>query len=200
MNTISTTCLPDECFVYQNRQYSLRHKHLELPYTHADYECILKAHGIPYRKVIKNSFTSSEVCEYWNPNIYEEKELTLPLYVRIPNGSYRYAEKNYTEKLPTDETIKAALEIQKFIDIADFRGVDLNPYTALEIDMNKDNFKIFKLKDWLVFFDMHQIKSNVYVELKVPKYIAGLVIGVRSSIVKKWAEELGVKKIQVVPV
>ena len=240
MNTISLTNLPKECWIHENRQYRLntfsniQPRQFELPYIHKDYECILKAYGIPYRTVVRNSLTPSEVCEYWNPDMYDEKPLTLPLFAKMPNGSYIYTEKNHTQKIFTVETIEAAIETQKFVDskiaeykeildevelyryakrhlagqasrivytiTGDFRTAGLNRYLAREIDMNKDKFKIFKIREWIVFFDMNKIKPNGYVELKVPKYIAGLVIGVRGSVVKIWAEELGVKRIQVVPI
>lgn len=240
MNTISLGYLPKECWIYEKHQYRLntfsniQPRQFELPHIHKDYEFILKAYGIPYRTVVRNSLISYEVCEYWNPDMYEEKPLTLPLFAKIPNGSYIYTEKNHTQKSFTVETIAAAIETQKFVDskIAEYeeiwdevelyqyakrhlagqasrivytitedsRTAGLNPYISREIDMNKDNFKIFKIREWIVFFDMNKIKPHGYVELKVPKYIAGLVIGVRASVVKRWAEDLGVKKIQLVPI
>lgn len=240
MKTMTTTKLPQKCWIFFKRRYTLKDMFLpELPYVGLEYEAILKSNGIPYRKTLKVSDSilfseSEEVCEYWNPEVgFEEEELTLPLYARMPDGSYKYCEKNYSQNVPTDETVKAAKETNKFVEqevdnynqilrevhhyqfakekLADNIAVVCisgdTPFTSIyEINMNHERFKVLRplkriyLSNWVAIFNMNKVAPNGYLTLMVPKHIAGAIIGVGGCNINFWAEEIGVKKIQVIPI
>jgi hypothetical protein len=235
MKNLCKNTLPDNCWIFEKRQYRYHGKNfLQLPYVNSEYECILKDLGIPYRKLSKwysNEFT--EVCEYWSTEMFEETERTLPLLAKMPDGSYIYCEKNYTGKVPTEETVNAALETEQFIRIElekykkklllkkhyNFAKQQLadniatvcistdTPYTNFyDIKMNNEHFKIlrvygkFYFTDWVAILDMNKICSGGLINLHVPKDIAGLVIGKSGTNIQSWAREIGVKKIQVIPI
>jgi len=239
MNTISTTKLPKKCWIYTKKRYIAKTTLPELPFTYPEYEDILKAHNIPYRKFSKYLYDgadeATEICEYWSPEAgLKEEDLTLPLYVRLPDGSFRYAERNHTQKIPTAETIKAAKEIQKLVitEVEEYKEklrklnacqfakeqlegriatvcISTNtPYRdCYNANINGDNFKILRisgflgfLSDWVAIFDMNKIVPNGYITLQVPTAYAGSVIGKSGSNIQAWAQEIGVKKIQVVPI
>lgn len=238
MREITRASLPQKCWIFKKGRHILESVMLpELPYVNLEYESILKSNGIPYRKTLKvlNSilFSEKEVYEYWNSEVFEEKELTLPLFARMPDGSYKYCEKNYSGNVPTAETIEAAQKTQEFLEqemfnynqilrevqhykfakekLADSIAVACistnTPYVSIyEINMNHERFMILRpwscidFSDWVAIFDMNKIVQNGYITLQVPKHIAGLVIGQGGTNIKAWAEKIGVKKIQVIPI
>lgn len=239
MKTMTTSNLPQKCWIFEKRRYILKGGMLpKLPYVNLEYEAILKSNGIPYRKTLKVSDSilfpdSKEVYEYWNPEVFEEKELTLPLFAKMPDGSYTYCEKNYSANVPTDETIEAARKTEKFVEqeIEDYDQIlrevqhykfakekladnvavvcisSDTPYTSIyEINMNHENFKILRvpgriyLSDWVAIFNMNKIVPNSYITLQVPQHIAGVAIGRSGTNIQAWAKEIGVKKIQVIPI
>lgn len=243
MRTMTTSNLPQNCWIFDKRRYIFKGVLSGLPYIDLEYEAILKSNGIPYRKTLKVSDSilfsdSKEVYEYWNPEVFEEKKLTLPLFAKMPNGSYKYCEKNYSEKVPTVETIEAAQKTKKFVEqqienyeeilhevqrykfakekLADKDAVvcisyttpfDDPPFTSIyEINMNHENFKILRvpgsnyISGWIAIFNMNKVVPNGCITLQVPTHIAGFVIGKGGSNIKAWAREIGVKKIQVVPI
>lgn len=174
MKKMTTLNLPQNCWIFDKGRYILKGKLLsELPYVGLEYEAILKSNGIPYRKTLKEfCFSNSkEVLEYWNPEVFEEKEISLPLVAKLPDGSYMSCKKNYSEKVPTNETIEAAREIEKFVELkvydydqilrevyhyqfakeklADSVAVvcisSNTPYTSVyEVNMNYERFMIFR--------------------------------------------------------
>lgn len=236
MKTMTASNLPKNCWIFEKRRYILKGVRLsELPYVDLEYEAILKSNRIPYRKTSKEFYfpNPKEVLEYWNPEVFEEKELTLPLFAKMPDGSYAYCEKNYSQNVPTVETIEAAQEIEKFVEqeindydqilhevhyyqfaknkLADNVAVvclsSNTPYTSIyEINMNHERFTILRphsgiyLSDWVAIFNMAKVAPNGYITLQVPKHIAGFVIGKAGSNINSWAREIGVKKIQVIPI
>lgn len=84
--------------------------------------------------------------------------------------------------------------------------VNLPYFPEYKVNMNNDNFMILRvigiagLSEWVGIFDMNKIAKNCILHLLVPQHLAGLVIGKEGSRIKWWAEMLGVKKIQVIPV
>lgn len=239
MNTMTTSNLPQKCWIFEKRRYILKGGMLpKLPYVGLEYEAILKFNGIPYRKTLKVSDSilfpdSKEVYEYWNPEVFEEKELTLPLFAKMPDGSYKYCEKNYSQNVATDETIEAARKTKKFVE-QEIEGYDQilrevqhykfakekladgvavacistnTPYTSIyEINMNHESFKILRplnriyLSDWVAIFNMDKVTPNGYIPLYVPNHIAGAFIGRSAANIHAWEKEIGVKKIQVIPI
>lgn len=230
-----TTRLPEKCWIYSKHQYVLHGMNLpQLPSVELQYEDILKSYGIPYRTVAKKLWYGDtiEVCEYWNPDVgLNERDLSLPLFTRI-GDSYRYCERNYSQKVVTAETIQAAKKIEVAVRAAidDYLQIlrEVNhynfakeklagevstvcfssntPYSSVyDISMNHDNFKILRipariyLSNYVAIFDMNKIVPNSCITLKVPSNLAGFVIGKGGSRIQEWAREIGVKKIQVIP-
>jgi len=199
-----------------------------LPYVHLEHEEILKANGIPYRKAHRTlDGTSVEVLEYWNPDAeLEQRDVTLPLFA-YTNGGYMYCQKNYTEKQYTSKTmddlkvVKLLVEdlVKKYrmhkyakanlagnIAVVCRAHVNLPYFPEYKVNMNNDNFTILRvvgiagLSEWVGIFDMNKITKDCILHLQVPQNLAGLVIGKEGSRIKWWAEMLGVKKIQVIPI
>lgn len=231
------TQLPKKFWLYSKKRYFLKGvQSLELPFVDLEYERILKSNGIPYRKVIRDVYDNfitnkpKEVCEYWDPNFgLKEEEFSLPLFAQV-GTTYKYCEKNYTEKVPTLESIQKAIEtayfVQDKIDEYDEIMKQVELYRLLKeqlsgktskmwnvsafdfpqslrdgIHMNHDDFKLIMLSySWVGIFDMNKIVPNECLYLEVPKHIAGLVIGKGGANIKNWAKELGVKRIQVIPI
>lgn len=173
--SISKFNLP-ECWIHRKRRFILESQtsHESLPYVTLEYERILKAHNIPYRKTTRfDIFSEEEVLEFWNPEVgLEEEDLTLPLYAAMSDYSYQPCYKYHTEKFPTAKCIKAAKETEVFIndkineydqilrEVRHYRfakekladGVvtvcfsDITPYVHYyDIEMNHDHFKIFRI-------------------------------------------------------
>lgn len=174
MNTV-TGNVPTECWIFENHTYQYHSMtDTDLPYTNVSNECILKANGISYRKTLKSIpaavRTFGEVCEYWDSKIFEERDVSAPLFAAMPNHTWRYCEKNYTGKVVTKETIDAADKLTDLVQskIAEYENILLEvshyqyakrllegdickvchtmifPSQCLyEIDMNHDSFVVF---------------------------------------------------------
>ena len=175
MNTV-TGNVPTECWIFENHTY--RYNGItdkDLPYTNVSNECILKkVKGISYRKTLRPIpaavRTFGEVCEYWDSEVFEERDVSAPLFVAMPNHTWRYCEKNYTGKVVTKETIDAAEKLTDLVQskIAEYENILLEvsryqhakrllegdickvchtmifPSQCLyEIDMNHDSFVVF---------------------------------------------------------
>lgn len=233
MKTISSTQLPKQCWIFENRRYSCRDNLRQLPWISQKYEAILKANNIPYKKDFIRFYSPDintvEVCRYWSPEIFEEEELTLPLYAKMPDGSYKYCEKSYTGKIITDRTFTAANQTKDFVEAevtkyeiilrdvgfylytkeklagkyATMCHISDLPYTNIyDIDMNYDKFKLLRVGGRIAIFDINKIRKDQVnsIHLEVPRHIAGMVIGQSGSNIQAWAREIGVKRIQVIPV
>ena len=112
------TQLPKQYWLYSNKRYVLIGRQLgNLPFVALEYERILKANGIPYRKVIKENLfrEQQEVCEYWSPTFgLINEDVSLPLFAET-SSFYKYCKKNHSQKFPTADTIEAAEETEKFV-------------------------------------------------------------------------------------
>lgn len=114
MTVNSITLLPD-CWLYEKKHYLLKtSSSLEerLPYLDSSFESVLKDLKIPYRSTIVWQKT---MLEYWDPTSFEEKEICLPLYIPLTDGSYKFV-KNYTGKIPTQSSIVAANKLTKKVN------------------------------------------------------------------------------------
>ena len=71
----------------------------------------------------------------------------------------------------------------------------------LNLDMNGDKFKVLFIHGtrWFAIFDMNKVAPNGYITLQVPNDQVGLTVGRNGSNIKYWAEKIGVKRINVVP-
>ena len=240
MKTISSTQLPEKCWIFEDHRYSCNKGYsYQLPWISQKYEAILKANNIPYKKDFIRFYSPDsntvEVCTYWSPEIFEEEDITLPLFAKMPDGSYKYCEKSYTGKIITDGTFYAANQTKDFIEaeVSEYEKILRNvgfylyskdklageyakmyhtselPYTSIyDIDMNYDKFKLLRVfghfypTEWVAIFDINKIRKDQvnYICLEVPRHIAGMVIGLSGSNIQAWAREIGVKRIEVVPV
>lgn len=238
MNTISMTNLPEKYWIYRNKKFYCSTPLPELPWVRAENEQILKENNIPYKKLTKTLYVDSdetmEVCEYWNPDLFEEENLTLPVYVLMPDVGYRYVSM-HTIKVVTTDTIKEAVNTKKFVEekLREHRQqlytekmynwakeqlsggtarivhsqeeiVPLRSSHCYNIEKNGDKFKILRipLKNysnyptrWVAIFDMNTVPPNGIITLKIPKEVAGIVIGKSHSNLIAMANEIGVKKI-----
>ena len=109
-NLRETRILPEECWIFENKQFVLHSPSKSFPLVSAKYEHVLKRNGIPYK--LGKKIGEIQFLEYWNPDYYYETEKTLPLYARSGSRgfskNYIVTGKTYTEKVPTEETIRAA--------------------------------------------------------------------------------------------
>lgn len=108
------------CWLYEKGQYEiagnifykLNMYERKLPFVSIYYEEALRKAGVPYRKVAIGE--KNEYLEYWNGELYETEEISLPLFVS-ENGVYKYAGTVYTGEIITIETSKKAFEMQKVV-------------------------------------------------------------------------------------
>lgn len=184
MNTV-TGNMPTECWIFENHTYRYNGMtDTDLPYTDVSNEYLLKAisnerllkkaNGISYRKTLRPIpaavCTFGEVCEYWDSKVFEERDVSAPLFAAMPNHTWRYCGKNYTGKVVTKETIDAAEKLTYLVQskIAEYKNILLEvsryqyakeqlggkPSTVCkthilpsqsvyEIDMNHDSFVVF---------------------------------------------------------
>ena len=234
MNTV-TPNMPTECWIFENHTYRYHGmSNTDLPYTDVSNECLLKANGISYRKTLRpipaTIHTFCEVCEYWDSEVFEERDVSAPLFAAMPNHTWRYCEKNYTGKIVTKETIDAAEKLTYLVQskVEEYKNIllevsryqyakkqlggkpstvcrmDILPCKLIyEINMNHDSFVIlgtYGYGGWVSIFDRKQIATDTCIELEVPKHIAGIVIGTEGRNIKSWAEFLKVRYIKVIPV
>lgn len=166
--------------------------------------------------------------------MFEEEEVTLPLFAALPNGSYAYCQKTYSGKILTDKTVTVAQTMRSFVDheINKYEQIlsevdryeyakkrlgnapavvcisSVTPYlTIYDIDVNHELFKIFRpywfngeFSEWVAIFNIKKATPNSCITLEVPKHMAGLFIGKGGSTITALAKEIGVKKIQVIPI
>lgn len=201
MKMTTTNKLPkDGCWIFANKRYTCSLDLPHLPSVDAKYECVLKENNIPYRLSTKQSrdyfgrVTTLEFCEYWNSKLFEERSITLPLYVQMPDCSYHYCEKNYSGKVPTTETIDAAEQLESLIKEKieeydqllrkvkeyNFAKQKLNggaaklcsssdtPYECIyDINMSGDHYRILRLRGRIYYSDWVAIfNMNIIEALK----------------------------------
>lgn len=211
-----------ECWLYENRKYRIHSsKRGKLPKIRKSYEANLKDLGISYR-IVTDEY-ENEVCEYWNPESYEEEEITLPAYVKMQNGTYRYI-KDYTGKVPTAYTIWEAWKLEEKVEqdkfdvyqylkecLGERQAVGIRSIALKEQDFLFEEDHIKKLPvimpcknggqictQYCVVFDVNNIELNSIVTLEVPKGEEGLFVGTNGWQVKGWCQKLGLKAIKVV--
>lgn len=119
MNTINMVDLPDDCYICRNERIYCTFLFPELPWVVAENEQILIDSNIPYRrrtlKLYVDSEETMEVCEYWNPDFFEQEELILPLYEELPDLTYQYLGM-HSKKVITAETNQASIETKRFVE------------------------------------------------------------------------------------
>jgi len=202
----------------------------ELPFVNLKYENILKANNIPYRKKLnylnteiceywnptvplKESILSLPLfAKVGNGYVYCNKQHSTSIISSETIEAARETEKFIWQEIDNYEMILREVEQYKTAKsllegrIATFNfgfPITSYPYSGqIDIDMNKDMFRVLFIPHsiWFAIFDMNKIEPNGYITLKVPKDKVGLAIGKGGSNIKYWAEKIGVKKINVVPI
>lgn len=169
--TVTSRSFLTECWVFEDKRYTNANGS-PLPYISLEYEGILEDNGIPYRA---SNRSGTEVWEFWDPECYEEEELTLPLYAKVFD-KYQYLNKSYTGMVPTAETVQRAWKIEEEVHrkFSQYRrhleeveryektkreldgnlcgmyftwGDDKMYRQSADIEMNGDHFKILPLYD-----------------------------------------------------
>ena len=175
----TTNVLPkDGCWIFANKRYACSLNVNSLPRVDSKYEYVLKENNIAYRKfseTTKDYFgevTTLEFCEYWDADVFEVTQLSLPLYAKMPDGSYHYCGKSYVGEIPTDNMATAARKVQRFLEteIEEYEQIlrkrkeyttakqllngkaakfccscDFPDATLYEIEMNGDQYCILKV-------------------------------------------------------
>lgn len=97
----------DQAWLFKNHKHTyVSHGKpvLLLPSIAIEHKDILDKEQIPYQIL-----PDGKTCEFWDPNVFEEVELTLPMYVQT-GENYRYI-RDYTEFVVTNETTDAAIAL-----------------------------------------------------------------------------------------
>lgn len=158
----ATNNFPGQYWIHTNKQFRCHcDGYSELPYVDAKYEELLKLKGISCRIAIRADI--GEVCEYWNPELFEETDLTLPLYAIMPNGSLHYCQKSYTGKVTSIETYMAAKKLDSRIHsiILEYKSLlyELQLYHFLKEHLADDSAKMFK-RSTLAGITSYEIEMN----------------------------------------
>lgn len=193
-----------------------------LPYVEAKYEDALKENGIPYRYAyIPDRYKEGEqfaICEYWNPDC-PMKDKTLPVYIKSENSDDMYL---FTGEYVTREVVsgKVAHLANKLEDTVKYAcaKMDLGGKIATVVRRSKkspqevnlegaDGGSIKILQAYKEngeptgvcgMFDMNEVAKVHYIEMHVPKNLAGAVIGKGGQNKKYWDELLGGKNVVIV--
>lgn len=182
MQTITENNLPSSCWIYANREYWYYTKNPknQLPVVNAKYEDILRTYGIPYRKFKESSDSNTEFCEYHNPKLYSTKELSLPLFTKIPDGAYYYCNRNYTGIVVSKECINAAYETRVLVKKA------IKDYLAI-VD-NVSLYRVIKKKlagnvSKMAYIDSYNFKhvSDVDISYKKCSYSPDCIYNIRMN-------------------
>ena len=202
----------------------------ELPHVNLKYEGILKANNIPYRKKLnylnveiceywnptiplKESVLSLPLfAKVGNGYVYCNKQHSTSIISSETIEAAKETEKFVKQEIKNYEIILREVEQYRTAKsllegkIATFNfGFPIASFQFLgqiNINMNKDMFRVLFIPNslWFALFDMNKVTPNGYITLQVPKNQVGLVIGKGGSNIKYWAEIIGVKKINVVPI
>lgn len=121
MKQVLTKLPKGDCWVHEANSRIRYVGERELPYIEAKYENILKENKIPYKKFIQYQemaglCIAKEFCQYWNPQFIKRELITLPIYIHMPDLTYRYYGKTNCSKAPTYESIQYAKETKKFVE------------------------------------------------------------------------------------
>lgn len=98
----------DECWLYQDKQYHYMRRGKvgdNLPITNIENQWILDEMKIPHAQI------SNKYVEFWSSDVYEEAEVTLPLY--IPYEDHYRLMGSYSDMVITKETQEKAYQLQR---------------------------------------------------------------------------------------
>lgn len=210
------------CFVKSKDEYRLHGGNL--PTVHDNYERTLKRLKIAYVPVkIMRRNGMETFLKYWDKNVFEEVEETLPCY-EYQNENYIYIG-DVTQKVPSKGTVEAALllktELLKEIDSVrrkksyrviqnimegksvayihkkDFKGASL-------YEGQVENFYVFVNKkddgsQWndIVIFDLNNIYKEK-VTLEIPDRYSKRILGENNENANEWVNTLGLDGIEIV--
>lgn len=193
-----------------------------LPHVEAKYEEALKENGIPYRYAyIPDKYKKGEkyvVCEYWNPDC-PMQEKTLPVYIKSETSDdmYVFTGDYATRQVVSGKVVHLANKLDSVIKYACAK-VDLDGKIATVVRRSKkfpqevnlesaDGASIKILQAYKEngdptgicgVFDMNKVAKVHYIEMRVPKDLAGAMIGKGGQNKKYWDELLGGKNVVIV--
>lgn len=237
-NVVTVKCdeLPKMCWVRKGNDYVLTRSggyemKRYLPCLSIQYEEVLKSLEIPYEIIQlpdrKDSGKMNRVCRYWNPDLYEEEEITLPVYrlVQRTKDIYIKTNQSYTAKVMTRRTINLAMKLkdtvsqavelykanQKIIRTGEFlkkqlegkiaaviKGGNLAEGTIAGIKILAGCHADGNLNGYYAIFDMEKLQDISEITLYVPKEEVPKVIGKGGRNTGYWAYMIG-KKVTVKP-
>ncbi len=193
-----------------------------LPYVASKYEGALKENGIPYRYAyIPDKYNEGEqfaVCEYWNPECPMQEKI-LPVYIESKNcdDMYLFTGEYVTRQVVSGKVAHMANKIESVVKYACAKA-DLDGKIATVVRRSKkspqevnlesaDGGSIKILQAYKEngeptgvcgMFDMNEVARVHYIEMHVPKNLAGAVIGKGGQNKKFWDELLGGKNVVIV--
>lgn len=193
-----------------------------LPYVAAKYEDALKKNGIPYRYAyIPDKYKEGErfaICEYWNPEC-PMQEKTLPVYIKSENSGdmYVFTGDYVTRQVVSGKVAHLARKIDSVVKYACAKA-DLDGKIATVVrrsenspqEVNLESADGGSIKILQAYkengeptgvcgmFDMNEVAKVHYIEMHVPKNLAGAVIGKGGQNKKFWDELLGGKNVVIV--
>lgn len=193
-----------------------------LPYVAAKYENALKENGIPYRYAyIPDRYKEGEqfaVCEYWNPDC-PMKDKTLPVYIKSENSDdmYLFTREYVTREVVSGKVAHMASKVEDTVKYACAK-MDLGGKIATVVRRSQKSPQEVNLKGAdggsikilqaykengeptgvCGMFDMNEVAKVHYIEMHVPKDLAGVVIGKGGQNKKYWDELLGGKNVVIV--
>lgn len=194
----------------------------KLPYVAAQYEAVLKESEIPYRlSYIPDRYKEGElyaVCEYWDPEC-PMQERTLPEYIKSESSDdmYVFTGDYVTRQVVSGKVAHLASKLDSVVKYACAK-VDLDGKIATVVRRSKKSPQEVNLKSAdgrsikilqaykengeptgiCGMFDMDAVADVHYIEMSVPKDLAGAIIGKGGQNKKFWDELLGGKNVVIV--
>lgn len=215
------------CWIYDGREYILVAKggkaiERKLPYVDAKYADALKEAGIGCNVVaIPNKYNPEktyEVCEYYDPEMYEKEK--LPVYTQVQGSEemYIFTGDVSAHNAVTNETVKKANALKnavryicakqdlggkmgivkymnidkKEIDLVGEDGGRIKMLQAYTIGIGEDGTEVRKPTKLYGVFDMEQVENNQYIQVTAEEgKVRGTAVGKKAQNRKDWEYLLG---------
>lgn len=226
IKTVTRDRLP-MCWLYDGKDYVLlakggREIERKLPYVDAKYANALSEAGIGCNVVAiphkYNPDKTYEVCEYYDPNMYEQEE--LPVYTQLQGSdeSYIFTGDVSSHGAVTVETIKRAAALKnkvhyiaakqdldgkmgvvkyinidsKEIDLVGEDGGKIKMLQAYSFETDEDGTEVRKPTKFYGVFDMEQVENNLYIQVVAEEgSVRGTAIGKKGKNKEDWEYLLG---------
>ena len=226
IKTVTRDRLP-MCWLCEGKEYTLVAKggkavERKLPYVPVKYADALREAGIGCNVVtVPNKYEADkdyEICEYYDPEVYEKEE--LPVYTKLQGSedSYIFTGEISVHDALTNETIKRAnapksevryitakqdldgkMGIVKYINF-DTKEIDLNGkdggrikmLQAYHVETAEDGTEVRKPTKLYGLFDMEQVENNLCIQVVAEEgKVRGTVIGNKGKNKQDWEFMLG---------